>query len=51
VLDPFSGSGSTLIAASREGFKYIGIELNEEYIEIAKKRLQAEQPLFEYNNT
>ena len=51
VLDPFAGSGSTLIAAMREGFKYIGVELNEEYIEIAKKRLQAEQPLFEYNNT
>jgi site-specific DNA-methyltransferase (adenine-specific) len=43
VLDPFAGSGSTLVAAVREQFKYVGIELNEEYIEIAKKRLADEE--------
>jgi DNA modification methylase len=38
VLDPFSGSGSTLVAAKREGFNYIGIEKEAEYVEIAKVR-------------
>lgn len=40
VLDPFAGSGSTLVAAKREWFQYIGIEREQEYIDIARKRLQ-----------
>jgi site-specific DNA-methyltransferase (adenine-specific) len=41
VLDMFVGSGSTLIAAKQEGFNYIGIEREEDYIKIAEARLKA----------
>ena len=49
ILDPFMGSGSTGVAAIREGFKFVGIELNPEYVEIAQKRIENElnkAPLF-----
>jgi site-specific DNA-methyltransferase (adenine-specific) len=42
VLDPFTGSGSTGVAAMREGFGFIGIELKPEYASIANARLLAE---------
>ena len=38
VLDPFAGSGSTLVAAKREGFGFVGVELTEEYIPIIEAR-------------
>jgi hypothetical protein len=41
VLDPFCGSGSTLIAAKMLNRKYIGIDINQEYIDIVMKRLEA----------
>jgi DNA modification methylase len=39
VLDPFAGSGSTCVAARREGFFFIGIEQELGYVEIARKRV------------
>jgi DNA modification methylase len=43
VLDPFMGSGSTGKAAVLEGFRFIGIEREEEYCEIAKARIKHAQ--------
>jgi site-specific DNA-methyltransferase (adenine-specific) len=40
VLDPFMGSGSTGCAAVKEGFKFCGMEMEEEYFEIATKRIE-----------
>jgi site-specific DNA-methyltransferase (adenine-specific) len=45
VLDPFFGSGTTGAVALRLDRKYIGIELNPEYIELAEKRLAKAQAL------
>jgi DNA modification methylase len=39
ILDPFAGSGTTLLAAHLEGFDYLGIEREAEYVEIAQQRL------------
>ena len=39
VLDPFMGSGSTGKAAMHEGFQFCGIEMNAEYLEIARARI------------
>lgn len=38
VLDPFCGSGSTLVGALQEGFRYIGIEKDPDYVNIAYAR-------------
>ena len=51
VLDPFAGSGSTGKAAMLEGFRFLGIELDLDYLRIARDRIawafyQAEQTLF-----
>lgn len=41
VLDPFAGSGTTLVAAQAMGINYIGIEIVPEYIEVCEKRLNS----------
>lgn len=40
ILDPFMGSGTTGVACVKEGRSFIGIELDEEYFEIACKRIK-----------
>ena len=45
VLDPFMGAGTTALVAQKLGRKWVGIELNPEYIEIIKRRT-AQRQLF-----
>jgi site-specific DNA-methyltransferase (adenine-specific) len=46
ILDPFCGSGSTGVAALAEGFRFVGIEMDPEYAEIARRRIGNVAPLF-----
>lgn len=39
VLDPFAGSGTTCLAARRDGRRFVGYEVNAEYVELARRRL------------
>ena len=39
VCDPFAGSGTTGVACVHEGFRFIGIEQDAEYAEIARRRI------------
>ncbi|MDY6877528.1 MAG: site-specific DNA-methyltransferase [Chloroflexota bacterium] len=45
VLDPFIGSGTTAVAAKELGRRYVGIDINGEYCQIAMERLVQKQPL------
>lgn len=42
MLDPFTGSGSTGKACMREGCRFIGIEREAEFVEIARERISHE---------
>jgi site-specific DNA-methyltransferase (adenine-specific) len=42
VLDPFMGSGSTLVAAARQGRRYVGYDTDETYVDIARLRVRDE---------
>lgn len=46
VIDPFFGAGTVGLGAIKTNRNFIGIELNPEYVEIAKRRLSMEQPCF-----
>ena len=39
VYDPFSGSGTTLVACKDMGYNYIGCEMEQKYVDITNKRL------------
>lgn len=39
ILDPFAGSGTTLVAADAEGYAWTGIEMTQHYYDVASSRL------------
>ncbi len=46
VLDPFAGAGTTGLVAARLGRRFIGIEINPAYADLAAERIRADAPLF-----
>lgn len=48
VLDPFIGSGTTAVVAKRLGRSFVGVDLSEEYCEMARKRVRSEPQLLPF---
>jgi len=46
VLDPFCGAGTVGLVADRLGRSFVGVELNPEYAELARRRIEGDAPLF-----
>ena len=44
ILDPFIGTGTTAIAAKKLGRKFIGIDIDQKYVEITNKKLEQAEP-------
>jgi site-specific DNA-methyltransferase (adenine-specific) len=42
ILDPFAGSGTTILAAVLEGYTATGIEVTDEYVRLARERIAQE---------
>lgn len=51
VLDPFSGTGTTAISAKRLGRKFIGFELDVEYVNISNEKLESVEPNFKLGDS
>lgn len=45
VLDTFSGSGTTCVCAKKLGRQFIGFEINPEFYEISKRRLNEDEQM------
>ncbi|MDE0118899.1 MAG: site-specific DNA-methyltransferase [Bdellovibrionales bacterium] len=50
VLDPFMGSGTTAVVGLKNGRKFVGYEINEDYVKIASERISNLQPSLFQNN-
>lgn len=51
ILEPFAGSGTTIVAALREGMRARGVELDAKHIEFARERIAEDSPLFNRTGT
>jgi len=48
ALDPFNGSGTTGVAAAKLGLRYVGIDLDPEYLALTKRRLLEVEPAWQH---